>query len=189
MRFRLATLDDLDAIVSWRWEVASWIHSRGSDQWDTTGLSRDEFKRRITRSISAGETWLAVDESGEPVGTIAIDLVPDEGLWTDEELGRSYIIHRMMVPRKHAGKGTGAKMVEFAEDLARSHGRQVLVIDVWNTNKELHQYYERLGFRYVRTVPHHWTPSATLFEKPVSRFDHSVEGPKLTPVPFKDEGR
>jgi GNAT superfamily N-acetyltransferase len=132
---------------------------------------------------------MALDDTGEPVGTIAIDLVPDEGLWTAEDLEQSFIVHRMMVPRMHAGKDIGRRMVEFAEDLARSHGRRKLVIDVWNTNKELHEYYERLGFRYVRTVSGHWTPSATLFEKEVANFDPSVRGPKLTPVPFKDEGR
>lgn len=190
MRFRRATLDDLDMIAAWRWEVVAWIQSKGSDQWDTTGLSLEEFKRRITRSVNAGETWMALDdESGEPVGTIAIDLVPDEGLWKDEELDRSYIVHRMMVPRKHAGKDIGAQMVKYAEDVARSHGRRTLVVDVWNSNKELHRYYESLGFRYVRTVDDHWTPSATLFEKEVTDFDPSITGPKLTPVPFKDEGR
>jgi GNAT superfamily N-acetyltransferase len=105
---------------------------------------------------------MALDDNDQPIGTIAIDLVPDEGLWTRGELEKSYIIHRMMVPRSHGGEGIGAAMVEFAADLARSHGRSMLIIDVWNSNKELHKYYESLGFRYVRIVPNHWAPSATL---------------------------
>lgn len=189
MKFRHATLDDLETIVAWRREVTDWIHSKGSDQWDNTGLSRAEFERRMIRSIKANETWMAVDDDDNPVGTIAIDLVPDEGLWTDEELGRAYIIHRMMVPRSHAGRGIGARMVEFAESLARRHGREKLVIDVWNSNKNLHRYYEKIGFRYVRTVSNHWTPSATLFERPVSGVDPAARVPELTPTPFKDEGR
>ncbi|WP_181043642.1 GNAT family N-acetyltransferase [Actinokineospora auranticolor] len=179
----------MDLITDWRWEVTDWIHSKGSDQWDSTGLSRDEFQRRISRSIEAGETWLALDNSGEPVGTIAIDLVPDEGLWTGDELSKSYIVHRMMVPRSHAGQGIGKEMIAFAEDLARSHGRQYLVLDAWNTNKSLHEYYESLGFKYVRTVSDHWTPSATLFEKEVSNYDPNVKGPDINPTPFKDKGR
>ncbi len=90
-------------LSAWRWEVAAWIHEKGSDQWDTSGLSREEFERRITRSIKAGETWLALDDDDRPVGTIAIDIVGDAGLWTDDELRQSYAIHRMMVPR---GQGT-----------------------------------------------------------------------------------
>lgn len=189
MKFRQATMEDIHLLADWRWEVAAWIHAKGSDQWDTTGLSREEFERRITRSIKAGETWLALDDDGRPVGTIAIDVVGDEGLWTDEELSRSYIIHRMMVPRSESGREIGAAMVKFAEDLARSHGRCKLVLDAWNTNKALHQYYESLGFRYVRTVPNHWTPSATLFEKPVADCDPTVKGPERKPVQFRDEGR
>jgi GNAT superfamily N-acetyltransferase len=189
MKFRQATMEDIHLLADWRWEVAAWIHEKGSDQWDTTGLSREEFERRITRSIKAGETWLALDDDGRPIGTIAIDVVGDEGLWTDEELRQSYVIHRMTVPRPESGRGVGAAMVNFAEDLARSHGRRKLVLDAWNTNKELHRYYESLGFQYVRTVPNHWTPSATLFEKPVADFDPTINGPEPTPVQFRDEGR
>lgn len=189
MKFRQATMDDIHLISAWRWEVAGWIHAKGSDQWDTTGLSRDEFERRITRSIKAGETWLALEDDGRPVGTIAIDVVADEGLWTDDELRQSHIIHRMMVPRSESGRGIGFAMVKFAEDLARSHGRRKLVLDAWNTNKELHRYYESLGFRYARTVPNHWTPSATLFEKQIAGVDSTAKGPELTPVQFRDEGR
>lgn len=189
MKFRQATMDDVPLITDWRWEVSAWIKSKGSDQWDITGLSREEFERRITRSIKAGETWLALDDDGRPVGTIAIDVVGDAGLWPDDELRQSYVIHRMMVPRTESGRGIGAAMVKFAEDLARSHGRRKLVLDAWNTNKELHRYYESLGFRYARTAPNHWTPSATLFEKQVTDFDPAVTGPELTPVQFRDEGR
>ncbi|WP_084477433.1 GNAT family N-acetyltransferase [Actinokineospora enzanensis] len=189
MKFRRATAEDMDLITDWRWEVTDWIHEKGSDQWGDAGLTRDEFQRRIQRSIDAGETWLAIADNGEPVGTIAVDLVPDEGLWTDDELDRSYIIHRMMVPRGHAGKGIGGEMVKFAENLARSHGRENLILDVWNTNHGLHRYYESLGFEMVRTVPNHWTPSATLFEKRVSNFDPAVVGPKIKATPFKDVGR
>jgi GNAT superfamily N-acetyltransferase len=189
MKFRQATMDDVDLLTDWRWEVASWIHAKGSDQWDITGLSREEFQRRITRSIVAGETWLALDNDDNPVGTIAIDVVGDEGLWSDEELRQAYVIHRMMVPRDHRGQGIGGAMIQFAEDLARSHGRRKLVLDVWNTNKELHHYYESFGFQCVRTVPNHWTPSATLFEKPVTDFDPTIKGPDKTPIQFKDKGR
>lgn len=189
MKFRQATMDDIHLIADWRWEAAGWIHAKGNDQWDITGLSREEFERRITRSIKAGETWLALSGDGRPIGTIAIDVVADEGLWDNEDLTQSYIIHRMMVPRSESGRGIGAAMVKFAEDLARSHGRSKLVLDAWDTNRELHRYYESLGFRCVRTVPNHWTPSATLFEKAVADFDPAIKGPDLTPVQFRDKGR
>lgn len=189
MRFRQAAFEDMDLIATWRWDIVDWIRLQGSDQWNQTGLSREEFKKRITRSIRAGETWLALDNSDNPVGTIAVDLVPDAGLWTPEELAESYIIHRMMVPRSHAGQGIGAAMVEFADEIARKHGRRKLVLDAWDTNKRLHRYYQSLGFRYVRTVQNHWTPSATLFERLVSNFDPNVTRPDIQPIEFRDEGR
>jgi GNAT superfamily N-acetyltransferase len=189
MKFRQAVAEDIPLLTEWRWSVAEWIRDRGSDQWDTTGLSRDEFASRITRSVDAGETWLALDDDGRPVGTIAIDVVGDDGVWSDDELRQSYVIHRMMVPRSEAGRGIGSAMVKFAEDRARSHGRQKLVLDAWTSNVDLHRYYERLGFRHVRTVPDHWTPSAAVFEKAVDNFDPTIVGPDLTPIQFRDSGR
>jgi hypothetical protein len=42
-------------------------------------------------------------------------------------------------------------------------------LDAWTTNRGLHAYYESQGFRHVRTVPNHHTPSATLFERRVTK--------------------
>lgn len=187
MEFRLATLSDLDLLADWRWELSSWLGKKGTDQWDNTGLSRDEFQRRITRSIEAGETWIAM-EHGKPVGTIAIDLVPDQGLWSDSELEDSYIIHRMMVPRFAAGRNIGRRLVDFASEIAKADGRSKLVLDAWSSNRQLHHYYESLGFEKVRQVDGHWTPSATLFEKNISGVNTQNKTARRV-VHFKDEGR
>ncbi len=59
-------------------------------------------------------------------------------------------------------------MLDHAENLARRDGRKMFILDAWTSNPDLHAYYESQEFRQVRTVTDHYTPSATLFERPVS---------------------
>lgn len=167
MKIRTATVSDLPTILRWREETAAWLHGRGSDQWSDAGLTRDSFIYRVTESIQAGTTWIAEDDDGNPLGTIAVDSTSDPGLWTPEELERAYVIHRMITDRAAAGRGVGAFMLDHAEGVARQHGRNMLILDAWTSNPDLHVYYQSQGFRCVRTVPDHYTPSATLFERPV----------------------
>jgi GNAT superfamily N-acetyltransferase len=167
VKIRQAAITDIPTILRWREEAAAWLNRRGSDQWNDTGLSRDGFTRRVAESIQAGTTWIAEDDDGTPLGTIAIDPTSDPELWTPDELSNAYVIHRMIVDRSAAGRGVGKLMLDHAEWLARRDGRDRLILDAWTSNRDLHAYYESQGFRFVRNVPDHSTPSATLFERPV----------------------
>lgn len=168
MKMRRASISDLPQILRWRQERADWLRSRGSDQWNDAGLTRRGFARRVADSIAAGETWIAEGDNGAPLGTIAIDSTTDPGLWTQDELSDAYVIHRMIVGRSSAGKGVGDVMLGHAAELARATGRRRLVLDAWTSNNKLHFYYKAKGFRHVRTVEYHSTPSAALFERSVS---------------------
>lgn len=167
MRIRLARQSDLPTILRWRQEAASWLATIGSDQWSDAGLPQDAFAQRVSDSIDASETWLAEDDDSTPLGTIAIDSTTDPGLWSTDELRNTYVIHRMVIDRAATGRGVGAKLIDHAVHLAQRDGRTRLVLDAWTSNEGLHRYYRSQGFRHVRTVPGHSTPSATLFEREV----------------------
>lgn len=175
MKIRPAEVTDIPTILRWREEAAAWLSRRGSDQWNDTGLSRESFTCRVTESVQAGTTWIAEDDDGTPLGTIAVDSTSDQGLWTAEELRHAYVIHRMIVDRSAAGRGVGTIMLDHAEWLARRDGRDRLILDAWTSNRDLHAYYESQGFRFVRTVPGHHTPSAALFERPVTAAREGAE--------------
>jgi len=165
MRIRRAQHSDLTTIMRWRHEAATWLATIGSDQWSDAGLTRDAFQQRVSDSIKAGETWIAEGDDGTPLGTIAVDSTADAGLWTPDELHDAYVIHRMIVDRKATGRDIGTALIDHAAQLAQRNGRTRLILDAWDTNEGLHHYYRSQGFHYVRTVPGHWTPSATLFER------------------------
>lgn len=165
MYIRPAHQEDLTTIVRWRREAAAWLAERGSDQWSDAGLSEDQFTDRVTRSIAAGETWLAVTDDGAPVGTIALDQWADPGLWPDEQLAQALVIHRMIIDRSAKGGQVGEVLLQHADQVAAGLGRTWLLLDAWSSNSGLHAYYRRAGFEYVRTVP--GFASGALFQRPV----------------------
>jgi len=164
VRSRPAELADLALIQRWRQERVEWLRCRGSDQWSESGLTGDDFAHRVAESIAARGTWI-LERNGIPVGTIAVDTMSDPGLWSPAELDGAYVLHRMIVPTAAAGTGVGDALLAHADALARARGKKRLILDAWTSNAKLHAYYEKRGFRRVRTVENHWTPSAALFER------------------------
>ena len=172
MNIRPATADDLPEIVRWRHDAAAWLAEQGSDQWSDAGISGDEFAHRVSQSINDGETWMAVADDGTPLGTIALDQWADPGLWSDGQLSRSLVIHRMIIDRSATRRGIGAVLLRHADRVAADRGLDWLVLDAWTTNIGLHDYYERHGFERVGTVPNF--PSGALFQRRVRFHEHSV---------------
>jgi GNAT superfamily N-acetyltransferase len=167
IRIRPAIPGDLPTICQWRREAATWLAEIGSDQWSDSGLSLDRFAARVRESIVAGETWMA-EVRGVAVGTIALDHQADAGLWTPAELDELLIVHRMIRSRTCPVRGVGAALLAHADRLAAAAGRHALGLDAWDSNRSLHTYYLSLGFRLVRHVRGHDTPSATLFRREVT---------------------
>lgn len=170
MRVRRAATSDIPTIARWRQETAAWLATTGSDQWSDAGLTDAAFRARVTTSVAAGETWMA-DDNGTAIGTIAIDTHADPGLWTPEALAISLVVHRMIVPRAFAGRQVGAALLNHADRLASDQAKRWLILDAWDSNRRLHEYYQAQGFRYIRTQPNHSTPSATLFARPLATVD------------------
>lgn len=163
---RLARPEDAELVLRLRRESTEWLRSRGHDQWSSDDtLPWDKFEARVLAAIDAGTTFTA-ELDGEPVGTITVDTVVDPGLWTGEELHDCLVVHRMMVDRRHAGKGIGDALLTRADQQAAELGRSLLRLDAWTTNTRLHDYWRSKGFTLTRVVETDF-PSAALFERPV----------------------
>jgi GNAT superfamily N-acetyltransferase len=164
---RRATVGDLLTIVELRRERAAWLADIGSDQW-SVGLTEQGFQQRVQDSIQAGETWMAVADDGRVLGSIAIDRWTNPNLWSPAELADAVIVHRMITRRFAAGQGLGEALLAHADRIAIEAGRRWVRLDAWTSNRGLHRYYERAGFRHVRTVPNSPSRSTALFEREIS---------------------
>jgi ribosomal protein S18 acetylase RimI-like enzyme len=158
---RPARPEDVDTIFRWRRETAEWLaREKGTDQWSTP-YPREKVERWVER----GETYMgSLEPDGEPIATITVTTEGDPALWTPEELAEpAYYINKVNVVREHAGKGIGKALIEWGIAQATEAGVPVVRIDVWTTNRELQEYYERMGFRHIRTD--HRTVSGALLQR------------------------
>lgn len=162
---RPARYDDVPAILTLRDEASTWLRERGIEQW--TADKTDE----ITANVTGGWTWVVEDEH-----TVICSITlrgPDFDFWeAADEPSSGLYIYKAMVARAYAGQDLGGEMLDWAGDLAYRNGYNWLRLDCWRSNTALHRYYERHGFRHVRTVVRSWRQSGALFQRPTA--------PKLT---------
>jgi hypothetical protein len=127
---RLATLDDLDAIVPVHAQMA--LDESGVDP-----LQRDPegFRQRCARRIESGRTWVWI-ESGELIFKLDIasdttEVVYLEGIWIDAA---------------HRAQGFGQRCMSQLERMLLTRTKSVCVL-VNENNKAAHKFYQRAGYK------------------------------------------
>jgi GNAT superfamily N-acetyltransferase len=169
LTIRQAEPADLDTLEELREEAVAWLASKGLDQWQP---GQPKVPTRVTaeHAIARGVCYIAYDQHGDIVGTITVDDHADPEFWTPAEQAEPALyVHRMIVPRAAAGGCLGARLLQWADEKARSSGRRWLRLDAWKSNPRLHQYYSDQGFQHLRTVELAHRGSGSLFQRPVSR--------------------
>ncbi|MFE6972063.1 GNAT family N-acetyltransferase [Streptomyces sp. NPDC057682] len=147
MRITTAVPSDLDQLLAFRVEAASWISKLGSDQW-----SRPYPADRLLATIEAGTVFMLRDGK-RTVGTITLTPEAEAGLWTSEELAEaSLFINKLTVSRDYAGRDLGGRLLDWAGDRAYRSAARWLRLDAWTSNTALQRYYLDHGFEHVRTV-------------------------------------
>lgn len=176
---RQARPGDQDAIMELLREVSRWLAGKDTDQWQCPDF---EGRRAMAVETDLGYgTLFVVEHLGRIVATITVDEIADADFWRHEDdVSTALYVHRMAVARTRAGFGLGSAMLDWAAGRATDRGRSALRLDAWVTNTALHDYYENLGFKQLRTrlVPDRG--SGVLFERPAA-YSCGL-GPVLVPV-------
>ncbi|MEU6845940.1 GNAT family N-acetyltransferase [Streptomyces sp. NPDC046716] len=147
MKITLASPDDLQLLLNFREEAASWISELGSDQW-----SRPYPADRLLATIEAGTVFM-VRDGKKTAGTITLTPEAEEGLWSADELeDPSLFVNKLTVSREYAGLNVGGRLLDWAGDRAYKASAKWVRLDAWTTNTALQNYYLRQGFEHVRTV-------------------------------------
>lgn len=152
---------DVDLIYRWRAQVVAWLADRhpDTDQWSLP------YPRAIVeRWVARGETYMAsLTVDGDPVATVTSSSEGDPVLWTPgERRDPARYMSKLTVDRAQEGRGIGETLIAWTRRDAARAAAGVVRIDVWSTNTVLHDYYKRVGFNYLRTVP--GERSGALFE-------------------------
>jgi len=170
-RIRLAQPNELDSVLGLIDHAAEWLRTKkNTTQWARPWPNPVDRRKRVHEALKNGETWLLFDRA-RPIGTVSIRLTGHEDLWTAEEREtKAVYLHRLVIHRDYAGMALGAELIEWAgrKGASQQSGAELIRIDVWTDNAELHDYYRRQGFKDVgiRTTSDN-TPSGALFQKPL----------------------
>nr|WP_237532728.1 GNAT family N-acetyltransferase [Streptomyces sp. SID8352] len=182
---RPAAAEDVPALTALRTEAEGWLRTKGTDQWsDPETGERAIAKWRA--SIDEGRAWVVVNEQDTVLATVSRGPV-DRDFWTDTDRPESALyLYKLMVAREASGRHLGTRVIDWMSRLAALEGRTWVRIDTWRTNTGLHAYYERLGFKHVRTEAPSHRLSGWLAQRPAGEMALPHD---LLPVGPYDEQR
>lgn len=151
------TADDAAAVLRLRDAAASWLLSRGIEQWHPGEASP-------ARLIGSGEL-LVVREDGDVVAAVVI-ATSDLMIWGPRRDDAGYI-HTLVIDRRQAGRGLGRQVLAAAEAHIAAGGARLARLDCV---AGLAAYYGAAGYTQVghRTFADRPWPPVTLFEKSLS---------------------
>ncbi|MEN3611020.1 GNAT family N-acetyltransferase [Plantactinospora sp. ZYX-F-223] len=146
--------DDVAAVLALLDGATRWLVERGrTGQWGSAPHSGNPRRiDQVRRWAAEGGLYLA-ELAGRPVGAIVVGAaVPHVPAATEPEL----YVNLLVSDRAHAGRRIGARLLEYAEELARAQGLALLRVDCYaGDDGALVRYYESQGFTATEpfTVP------------------------------------
>ena len=167
-RVHTATRDDIDTVLNLLEARVGWLRARGSDQW-STWLT---WPAQLPDSIDRGEVILLYD-GPDPVATMTVSTDGDTDFWTPAELAEPALYVSKLATRPDlAGQELGKLLLDWSVGRAHELGARFVRLDAWRSATELHDYYLKRGWHYVRTVYAPHRHSGTLFERPAEALSH-----------------
>jgi GNAT superfamily N-acetyltransferase len=139
----LAVPEDAPAVAEVIQEAARWITTWRAQLWDPE-LVGIPFVAPI---IARGQMLTA--RAGVEIAAVLILLPEDPHFWPDRPPGEAIYLHKLAVRRAYAGMGLPQLLMDYAEGLARAHGRLLMRLDC---DTPLAPFYERLGFHRVDEI-------------------------------------
>jgi GNAT superfamily N-acetyltransferase len=168
-------------------DAAAWLRLKDTNQWEEPWPDRVERDARVRRGLDGGKTWLVWDDSAHiAAATVTVARQANPKVWPPSAcLSRSpaVYIHRLVTRRTYAGLGIGAELIDWVGlRAAEQYGAESIRIDVWTSNRALHEYYEKRGFVYYGNCTDPTYPSGALFQKPIADIEPRNTGLLVLPA-------
>jgi len=147
---RKAKHEDIPLIMKMTKACAQFMQSQDIYQWNEHYPSQEAFESDIKRD----ELWVLIEES-ILVGSIVISTFMDEEYQPIDWLTQSknnYYIHRLAVHPDYQKKGFAKKMMNFAEDFAKTQNATSVRLDTFSQNKRNQRFYENRGYQRLGNI-------------------------------------
>ncbi|WP_433971266.1 GNAT family N-acetyltransferase [Tunturiibacter lichenicola] len=149
MRIRLATENDLPALMELLRRVVPLMRAAGNLQWDQNYPNEAVFQR----DIDLGQLWVAeVGTDIAAVAAVTMDQEPDYAQvgWDIEE--PAIVVHRLAVDPAFRGLGAAGALMRKAEEVAAERDINVLRVDTNTQNEATQRLFPKLGYQLAGEI-------------------------------------
>jgi GNAT superfamily N-acetyltransferase len=138
LRFRLATIDDLPAIVAM---LADDVIGSARERWKIP-LPENYIKAFYQINADPQQELTVVELNGEIVATFQLSFI--QGI--SHQGSRRAMVESVRTHSAHRGKGIGRKVFDWVINRAREKGCQILQLTTDKKRPDAIRFYESLGF-------------------------------------------
>jgi len=145
-----AVYEDLSKVHELTQKCARHMIDNGIFQWDLQYPSLEVLKQ----DIKLKQLWKFV-ENNEIQGIIVITEIEDEEYkqvkWLSSDY-RNIYIHRLAVLPEYQGMGYAQKLMDYAENYAKSHEYKSIRLDTFSKNPRNQRFYEQRNYKRLGSV-------------------------------------
>lgn len=138
MKFRVATINDLPAIV--RMLADDFLGQQRERLEDPLPKSYVRAFREI--DVDANNDLIVAERDGEIIGTMQLTYTPSLSF----QGGKRCTVESVRVEKRYRGQGIGRKMMSWAIERAKEKGCVSMQLTTNNERIDAHRFYESLGF-------------------------------------------
>ncbi|NYF79146.1 GNAT family N-acetyltransferase [Granulicella arctica] len=143
MQIRLATQNDIPALIQLVRNVVPLMRATGNLQWDETYPNAEVF----SSDIELGTLWLAETEAGiAGVAALTTDQEPDYEQVGWDLTEKAVVVHRLAVDPAFRGQGVASALMQQAEIVAKDLDIAVLRVDTNTENSVTQKMFPKLGY-------------------------------------------
>lgn len=168
MRIRLATPDDLPALMALVGRVVPLMLAAGNRQWDERYPNESVFQR----DIALAQLWVAETEDGlAGIAALTMDQEPEYAQAQWDMSAKALVVHRLAVDPAFQGRGAAAALMQKAEEVAFDRGLAVVRVDTNTKNEATQRLFPRLGYRLAGEIGLGMRPGLRFFcyEKTIAK--------------------
>ena len=161
LTIRLATPNDIPAVLTLIRRVVPLMNAAGNFQWEDSYPNEAVFRQDIARQ----HLWLA-ELDGQLAGIAALthndqDAEYAQANWDVTE--PALVTHRVAVDPAAQGRGVAVALLQKAEELARQQGLRVLRVDTNSENQATQRLFPKLGYRFAGEITLAFRPGLRFF--------------------------
>ena len=155
MQIRLATQDDLPALMALVRRVVPLMRATDNLQWDETYPNDAVFQR----DIDLDQLWIAeVNVNIAGVAAITMDQEPDYAQVGWDITEPAIVVHRLAVDPAFRGQGAAGALMQKAEEIAIERGITALRIDTNTQNQATQRLFPKLGYLFAGEISLEFRP-------------------------------